>query len=197
MIEAMTSTSSDVVAEEGENGFTSCFKDVVSAETLQLVATQFHFTQPTPVQKSVIPLFLRNKDVAAEAVTGSGKTLAFVIPMIEMLQKVERPWALNQVGAIIMAPTRELATQTHMVVEKFTTWSGYKRSLTSLLLVGGTDVNTNIKKVREEGCNIIVGTPGRIWDLIQRCTGTISPALSLKKLEVLGKLMLESLDNAL
>ena len=80
----------------------------------------FGFTHPTPVQASTIPLFLKNKDVIVEATTGSGKTLAFAIPIVEMLLKREheRKWRKHEVGALILAPTRELAGQIHQVFSK-------------------------------------------------------------------------------
>ena len=78
----------------------------------------FGFTHPTPVQTSTIPLFLKNKDVCVEATTGSGKTLAFGIPIVEMLLKREqaRKWKRFEIGALVLAPTRELAGQIHGVL---------------------------------------------------------------------------------
>ncbi|KNE59716.1 hypothetical protein, variant [Allomyces macrogynus ATCC 38327] len=75
----------------------------------------------TPVQSQTIPLFLKSKDVVVEAITGSGKTLAFVIPVIEMmLRKMKsEPLRKNQIGAIIISPTRELAIQIYSVLRQF------------------------------------------------------------------------------
>ena len=69
------------------------------------------FPNMTPVQSACIPLLCTHKDVAAEAVTGSGKTLAFVIPLFEILLRLEEPLRPHDVGALIITPTRELATQ--------------------------------------------------------------------------------------
>jgi len=74
------------------------------------------FQQMTPVQTSTIPLFMKNKDVVVEAVTGSGKTLAFLIPVVEKLLRVEEPIKKNHIGAIIVSPTRELASQIYSVL---------------------------------------------------------------------------------
>ncbi|KAF1349810.1 ATP-dependent rRNA helicase SPB4 [Delphinella strobiligena] len=74
------------------------------------------FQRMTPVQASAIPLFMGNKDVVVEAVTGSGKTLAFLIPTIERLLRLDEPIKKHHVGAIIILPTRELATQIHSVL---------------------------------------------------------------------------------
>ncbi|KAK0468378.1 DEAD-domain-containing protein [Desarmillaria tabescens] len=76
-------------------------------------------TQMTPVQASTIPLFMKNKDVVVEAVTGSGKTLAFVIPILERLLRRERRLRQNEIGALVISPTRELATQIHSVFSTF------------------------------------------------------------------------------
>ncbi|KAK6613407.1 ATP-dependent rRNA helicase spb4 [Botrytis cinerea] len=74
------------------------------------------FEKMTPVQASTIPLFMGNKDVVVEAVTGSGKTLSFLIPVVEKLLRLEEPLKKHHVGAIIVSPTRELATQIHSVL---------------------------------------------------------------------------------
>jgi ATP-dependent RNA helicase DDX55/SPB4 len=63
-------------------------------------------TQMTPVQASTIPLFMKNKDVVVEAVTGSGKTLAFAIPVLERLARREHRLRKNEIGALIISPTR-------------------------------------------------------------------------------------------
>ncbi|KAJ3360574.1 ATP-dependent rRNA helicase spb4 [Allomyces javanicus] len=85
------------------------------------VVERLGFTQMTPVQSQTIPLFLKSKDVVVEAITGSGKTLAFVIPVIEMmLRKMKsEPLRKNQIGAIIISPTRELAIQIYSVLRQF------------------------------------------------------------------------------
>ena len=72
------------------------------------VVSSMGFTQMTPVQASTIPLFMKNKDVVVEAVTGSGKTLAFVIPTIEKLLKREHRLRRNELGALIISPTRSV-----------------------------------------------------------------------------------------
>ncbi|KAI9796510.1 MAG: ATP-dependent rRNA helicase spb4 [Candelina submexicana] len=74
------------------------------------------FSRMTPVQASTIPLFMGHKDVVVEAVTGSGKTLAFLIPVIERLLRLDNPIKKYHVGAIIVSPTRELATQIRTVL---------------------------------------------------------------------------------
>ncbi len=140
----------------------------------------------TPVQASSIPIFLSKKDVVVEAVTGSGKTLAFVVPILEMLLARESPLKKNQIGALIIAPTRELGTQIHQVVEQCLAFVNplLKSSvgpITSLLCIGGsTQVQQDIYDFQQKGGNILVGTPGRLDDLLKR-----SQIFDTRELEVL------------
>lgn len=150
----------------------------LSKDVLDAIAA-LGFTQMTPVQCATIPLFLRHKDVCVEAVTGSGKTLAFVVPTVEMLLRREKRLRRNQLGAVILSPTRELANQTFRVVEHFASAT----DMHPMLLVGGTNVEREMDALREEGADILVGTPGRVLDILQRCEA--SGALDLKELEVL------------
>ena len=135
-------------------------------------------------QASSIPLFLQRKDVAAEAVTGSGKTLAFLIPILEILMGLESPLGKHQIGALILSPTRELASQISDVLSEFL---GRIPSLSQLLLIGGSNINADMEKFQEEGGNIIIGTPGRIEDLLMGKTHakTATFASAIKTLEVL------------
>lgn len=104
-----------------------------------------------------------------EAVTGSGKTLAFLIPMLELLLKrhQDNPWRKTEVGSIVISPTRELATQTSDVLGKFLEQSGL-RFLTQKLLVGGTSVEDDVKSIETNGAHILICTPGRLLDLLER-----------------------------
>ncbi|PWZ00287.1 DEAD-domain-containing protein [Testicularia cyperi] len=83
------------------------------------ISDDLGFQQMTPVQASTIPLFLSHKDVIVEAVTGSGKTLAFVVPVLEMLLRRSTRLKKDEVGALIISPTRELAEQIYNVVQSF------------------------------------------------------------------------------
>ncbi|CAL9682370.1 unnamed protein product [Knipowitschia caucasica] len=140
------------------------------------------FTHMTPVQSACIPLFLKNKDVAAEAVTGSGKTLAFVIPVIELLLKREEKLKKMQVGALVITPTRELALQISEVLETF-----LKRfsQFTQILLIGGTNPIEDIEKFKAQGANIVVATPGRLEDMFRRKSEGLDLASYVKSLDVL------------
>ncbi|KAK4303572.1 hypothetical protein Pmani_024430 [Petrolisthes manimaculis] len=141
------------------------------------------FKSMTPVQASCIPLILKHKDVAAEAVTGSGKTLAFVVPIMQILGKLEVPLRKHDVGALIVSPTRELATQIHEVLQAFLK---HMPHLTSMLTVGGSYASDDLDKFRTTGAHIIVATPGRLQDLLARpATTGVSLSAGVKALEVL------------
>lgn len=132
---------------------------------------------PTPVQAACIPLLLNGKDVAAEAVTGSGKTLAFLVPLLEMLQKRTEKWKAIEIGAIIISPTRELATQISEVLEKFLENIPL---LKQVLLVGGVTLKEDVERLKK-GVNIIVATPGRLEDLLSNCS-SVNLSLCVKSL---------------
>lgn len=130
---------------------------------------QFHTM--TPVQEATIPLFLQNKDVAVQAVTGSGKTLAFLIPTLERLS--QRSWKKHHIGALILSPTRELAMQTYRVCCEL---CECMNMTPPLLLVGGGGGNSvnhrpvteDLKTFQREANDIVIGTPGRVEDVLTR-----------------------------
>jgi ATP-dependent RNA helicase DDX55/SPB4 len=132
-----------------------------------------NFHTMTPVQEATIPLFLTNKDVAVQAVTGSGKTLAFLIPIVERIRL--KNFAKNQIGALILSPTRELAMQTCRVCTQLCVSTN---QTPPLLLVGGGSsgsssmnhrpVTQDLKTFQKESSDIVIGTPGRIDDILTR-----------------------------
>ncbi|XP_072934117.1 probable ATP-dependent RNA helicase DDX55 homolog [Epargyreus clarus] len=142
------------------------------------------FKAMTPIQAAVIPLILTCKDVVAEAVTGSGKTLAFVVPMIEMLIKKEKDSPLRKdfVYAVIISPTRELATQIYTVIEQFLKEPELSH-FTVALLVGGRSVDSDVETI-QKGAHIAVCTPGRLEDLLSE-RKQLNLAGRLKELEIL------------
>lgn len=113
-------------------------------------------TSPTPVQEKIIPLIFEGHDVIAQSETGSGKTLSFALPLIE---KIERK---SGMVALVLAPTRELAVQ---ISDEFIKFSQGKH-IGVTPIYGGVSINNQIKKI--ERTNIVVGTPGRIIDLMNR-----------------------------
>ncbi|RDW19212.1 DEAD/DEAH box helicase [Oceanobacillus arenosus] len=130
-------------------------------ESTMDVVRKLNFTEPTEVQKKVIPAVLKGQSVVGQSRTGSGKTHAFLLPLFDRLDVSKRT-----VQMVITAPTRELATQLHDEVKKIIQYAGKEGIWLSKLLVGGTDKQKMIEKLKEPP-HIIVGTPGRILDLVK------------------------------
>lgn len=151
--------------------------------------TRLGFAKPTPVQAATIPRFLSHKDVVVEAVTGSGKTLAFLLPLLEMLWAKQQAGTLadrQRLGALVIAPTRELASQTFHILGELL--HGMP-DLSRILLIGGADVALDLSRVRAEGCNIIVGTPGRILAIMERMDESVFKSLELLVLDEADRLL--------
>ncbi|KAK7125305.1 hypothetical protein R3I93_020856 [Phoxinus phoxinus] len=151
-------------------------------ESILQTLTDLQFIYMTPVQAACIPLFMSNKDVAAEAVTGSGKTLAFVIPALEILLKREEKLKKMQVGALIVTPTRELALQISEVMGRFL--QGFPQ-FSQILLIGGSNPIEDVEKLKTQGANIIIATPGRLEDMFRRKADGLDLATAVKSLDVL------------
>jgi ATP-dependent RNA helicase RhlE len=117
------------------------------------------FSIPTPVQAAAIPTALAGKDVLATAQTGTGKTLAFLIPIIERLLQDKTPG----IAALVLVPTRELAMQ---VVEQYNDLRG-KQLSPAALVVGGLAEGGQLNALRQ-GARIVVATPGRLEDFLDR-----------------------------
>src|SRR6266481_1674437 len=117
------------------------------------------FTTPTPVQAAAIPQALEGRDVLATAQTGTGKTLAFLIPVIEKLLKDKTPG----IAALILVPTRELAMQ---VVEVYNILRG-RQLQPAACVVGGLSEGAQLSAIRK-GARLIVATPGRLEDFLDR-----------------------------
>ncbi|XP_062999924.1 ATP-dependent RNA helicase DDX55 [Elgaria multicarinata webbii] len=147
-----------------------------------LALQELRFSHMTPVQSATIPLFMTNKDVAAEAVTGSGKTLAFVIPIIEILLRREEKLKKMQVGAIVITPTRELAVQIDEVITHFTK---HFPQFSQCLLIGGKNPMEDVERFKERGGNILVATPGRLEDMFRRKSEGLDLTSCVKSLDVL------------
>ena len=111
---------------------------------------------PTPVQEKIVPLIFEGHDVIAQSETGSGKTLSFALPLIE---KIDRKQGIS---ALVLAPTRELAVQ---ITDEFIKFSQGKQ-LGVTPIYGGVSISNQIKKI--DRTNIVVATPGRLIDLMNR-----------------------------
>jgi ATP-dependent RNA helicase DeaD len=116
------------------------------------------FTTAMPIQVMAIPHLIKGSDLIAQAKTGTGKTLAFSIPLVEALNPGQR-----HVQALVLTPTRELAMQVHEEIRKL----GHRKNIRSVCVYGGKSINEQAKKINK-GSQAVVGTPGRILDLIGR-----------------------------
>jgi ATP-dependent RNA helicase DeaD len=132
----------------------------LSAEVLRAVA-KLGFEEATPIQAETIPVLLSGRDVIGQSQTGSGKTAAFAIPLIERVAPERRvPQAL------VLCPTRELAMQ---VAEDVASFALFKRGVRELPIYGGASYERQLRGLRD-GAQIIIGTPGRIMDHLDRGT---------------------------
>lgn len=121
---------------------------------------------PTEIQEKAIPVALKGKDIIGGSATGSGKTLAFAAPIIQNLKHE------NYVQALVLTPTRELAEQVSTAIKKYS-----QRNLNVLPVYGGVDIEKQIRNMYN--ADVVVGTPGRIIDHLNRRT------LSLGKIKIL------------
>lgn len=126
-------------------------------QLVQAVSEQ-GFISPTPIQTGVIPLMLAGKDIIGQAQTGTGKTAAFALPMIHALQPGQK-----HVQGLVLVPTRELALQVAGAIAGYGCHSGVR----VLAVYGGSPYSPQISQLRR-GVDIVVGTPGRLLDLIKR-----------------------------
>lgn len=158
---------------------TTQFSDLgISVEILQAVE-EMGYTTPSPIQLQAIPFVLEGRDLIGQAQTGTGKTAAFGIPIIDLVDK-----DLNKPQAIILCPTRELAVQVEGEIQKL---SKYHRGINSVAIYGGESIDRQIRVLRK-GVQIVVGTPGRVQDHINR--GTL-------KLDSIGIIVLDEADEML
>ncbi len=123
---------------------------------LQDAIAELGFTEPTPIQKEIIPLLLKGKSAIGQAHTGTGKTHSFLIPIVQRID-VEK----QEVQAVITSPTRELAQQIYDALNQLIEGT----AIQAKLFIGGTDKQRSIDKLKTQP-QIVVGTPGRIRDLV-------------------------------
>ena len=128
------------------------------------------YKTPTPIQRQAIPVILTGRDVIGCAETGTGKTAAFLLPVIQRLSENFRPG----LRVLVLAPTRELALQIH---ENYTALNSVKNNR-SVIAIGGANIRTQLTELKR-GATVLIATPGRLLDLIER------GAVSLSTIEVL------------
>ena len=133
------------------------FSDFAICEELKKNIAEKNYLTPTPIQDQVIPLLLEGKDVVGIANTGTGKTAAFLIPLINKV------FLNRQTRVLIVTPTRELALQIQQECRDFSKMMG----MSSVLVIGGTSMHNQIYALQRNP-NFVVGTPGRLKDLMEQ-----------------------------
>ncbi|HEY9610093.1 DEAD/DEAH box helicase [Allocoleopsis sp.] len=137
---------------------TLSFKSLGLSEARVNHLEKLGFTAPTTIQTQAIPELLAGRDVVGQSQTGTGKTAAFSLPMLERIDLEKRV-----VQALILTPTRELASQVADAIRDFSS----NRRLSVLTICGGQSLDRQIKSL-QRGAQIVVGTPGRVIDLLDR-----------------------------
>lgn len=139
------------------------FADFNLSDELKAAVTEIGYTEATDIQIQSIPLILEGHDVIGHSQTGSGKTASFGLPAIDLVDTALSP-KITQV--LILCPTRELALQATDELKKF---SKYKKGVKIVPVFGGASIDRQIQLLKQ-GCQIVVGTPGRIMDHMRRKT---------------------------
>uniref|UniRef100_A0A672S6T5 RNA helicase n=1 Tax=Sinocyclocheilus grahami TaxID=75366 RepID=A0A672S6T5_SINGR len=157
-------------------GHIESFHDVDMGEIIMSNITLTRYTRPTPVQKYAIPIIKTKRDLMACAQTGSGKTAAFLLPVLsqiytdgpgEALQATQENGKYGRRKqypiSLVLAPTRELALQIYDEARKFS----YRSRVRPCVVYGGADIGQQIRDL-ERGCHLLVATPGRLVDMMER-----------------------------
>ncbi|XP_042875803.1 ATP-dependent RNA helicase DDX3X-like isoform X10 [Penaeus japonicus] len=148
------------------------FADIKLTEIIKQNISMARYDRPTPVQKYALPFILAKRDLMACAQTGSGKTAAFLVPILNQIYeqgpvqvKNNNPRGRNKQYplSLILAPTRELATQIYEEARKFS----YRARVRPCVVYGGADVVSQMRDL-SRGCHLLVATPGRLADMIDR-----------------------------
>uniref|UniRef100_A0A8C0J495 RNA helicase n=1 Tax=Chelonoidis abingdonii TaxID=106734 RepID=A0A8C0J495_CHEAB len=149
------------------------FSDLDMGEIIMGNIELTRYTRPTPVQKHAIPIIKDKRDLMACAQTGSGKTAAFLLPILSQIYTDGPGDALRENGrygrrkqypiSLVLAPTRELAVQIYEEARKF----AYRSKVRPCVVYGGADIGQQIRDL-ERGCHLLVATPGRLVDMMER-----------------------------
>ncbi|MDI9870519.1 DEAD/DEAH box helicase [Flectobacillus roseus] len=155
------------------------FDELSLSQEVQQAVADMGFETASPIQSEAIPFILEGRDVIGQAQTGTGKTAAFGIPIVEKVTPFEKV-----VQGLVLCPTRELAVQ---VTEELKKIAKHKKGVWVTTVYGGDSIERQIKSLKA-GANIVVGTPGRVIDLIER---------RALKLENVSKVVLDEADEML
>ena len=137
------------------------FSELPLSEEVQMAVAEMGFVTASPIQAEAIPYVLQGHDVIGQAQTGTGKTAAFGIPIVEAVEPFSK-----SVQAIVLCPTRELACQVADEIKKL---AKFKKGVFVATVYGGDSIERQIKALKS-GANVVVGTPGRVIDHIERRT---------------------------
>ncbi len=159
------------------------FKDLGLSERLLTALSKTTYTKPTPIQVQAIPHIMQGRDLMGLAQTGTGKTAAFGLPLLHRLLDIGHPPAPKTVRALILAPTRELVSQITANLEVFTKGTPVKVTM----VVGGASIFKQSERLKR-GADVLVATPGRLIDLLDR--GDVT-------LQATGYLVLDEADHML
>jgi ATP-dependent RNA helicase RhlE len=159
------------------------FADLGLAPNLLKALERLQFTTPTPIQVQAIPEVMKGRDLMGLAQTGTGKTAAFGLPLLNRILDIGHPPAPRTVRALILAPTRELVGQIADHLTQFTKGTSVK----VLKVIGGASLNKQAEALAR-GADVLVATPGRLIDLLERRALT---------LEATGYLVLDEADQML
>ena len=137
------------------------FEDLQINDNIKRAVIEMGFEEPSPIQAQSIPVILSGKDVIGQAQTGTGKTAAFSIPILEMVNPDDK-----NLQALVLCPTRELAIQVSTEIRKI---GKYMHGIKTLPVYGGQPIDRQIKSLKG-GVQVVIGTPGRVIDHINRKT---------------------------
>ncbi len=175
--------AASITIRDRKNIYVTTFNDLQLSEPLLRALAAEGYENPTPIQAQSIPSLLAGKDLLGIAQTGTGKTAAFALPILQRLSASPERAAKGTCRALILSPTRELASQ---IAESFKAYGKFLK-LSRAVVFGGVSLGKQIDILRG-GVDIVVATPGRLVDLIER------KALSLSKVEIF---VLDEVDQML
>ncbi|KAJ8670108.1 hypothetical protein QAD02_001367 [Eretmocerus hayati] len=148
----------------------SSFEEVKLTEIIKNSIELAGYDKPTPVQKYAIPIIINRRDVMACAQTGSGKTAAFLVPILNQIYEsgpIPAPPNASRRKqyplGLVLAPTRELATQIYVEARKF----AYRSRMRPAVVYGGSNIGDQMREL-DRGCHLLVATPGRLVDMLSR-----------------------------
>ena len=159
------------------------FADLGLREPLLSTVAALGYSTPTPIQKQAIGAVLKGRDLLAAAQTGSGKTAGFALPILQKLAFTGAKVASNQVRALVLVPTRELAEQLLQSIQRYAA----SLPLRCYAVYGGVSINPQMMALRK-GCDLLVATPGRLLDLYRQ---------NAVRFEQLDTLVLDEADRML